>query len=508
MFYSNLSALNVQTVLIVLLVLLVVYMYKLRQGLKYNLPPGPFCWPLIGNYEVIQAKFLHEIFVKYAKKYGPVFTVSLGPYQTVVLNDINSVTEALVRSKADFANRPSIHSVHMFTEESKDIAFANYTPTWKLHRKIAGKALRQYLAGNRLEDVMHSSMKKCLPLMAKENGPFNPEKYIDLMVFNIMTAVCFGESVELDDPEFIRFIRLRREANEMIGNGFVEDMFPIMYKIWTTNKYRTFSKTMNELITIVKRKFQEHEKTFDIDNVRDFTDSLILARKEAEHEENREMLSKLSETHLRQTVFDIFSAGIDTSRITLGFAVRYMASLPEIQSNVQEEIDRVVGKDRLPTVKDRDNLSYTEATLHEAMRLGLAVPVGLPHSTICDTRVGGYDVPKDTMVMINHWALHHDPRYWKDVEKFDPTRYLDGKGKLGMKPESWLPFSAGRRVCLGETVAKPELHLIFATIMQRFKITLPEGTNPKVELGGSGNITVPAPYKIIVKERNLIYKFS
>ncbi|XP_063431259.1 steroid 17-alpha-hydroxylase/17,20 lyase-like isoform X3 [Mytilus trossulus] len=456
MFYSNLSALNVQTVLIVLLVLLVVYMYKLRQGLKYNLPPGPFCWPLIGNYEVIQAKFLHEIFVKYAKKYGPVFTVSLGPYQTVVLNDINSVTEALVRSKADFANRPSIHSVHMFTEESKDIAFANYTPTWKLHRKIAGKAL----------------------------------------------------SVELDDPEFIRFIRLRREANEMIGNGFVEDMFPIMYKIWTTNKYRTFSKTMNELITIVKRKFQEHEKTFDIDNVRDFTDSLILARKEAEHEENREMLSKLSETHLRQTVFDIFSAGIDTSRITLGFAVRYMASLPEIQSNVQEEIDRVVGKDRLPTVKDRDNLSYTEATLHEAMRLGLAVPVGLPHSTICDTRVGGYDVPKDTMVMINHWALHHDPRYWKDVEKFDPTRYLDGKGKLGMKPESWLPFSAGRRVCLGETVAKPELHLIFATIMQRFKITLPEGTNPKVELGGSGNITVPAPYKIIVKERNLIYKFS
>ncbi|VDI54488.1 Hypothetical predicted protein [Mytilus galloprovincialis] len=108
------------------------------------------------------------------------------------------------------------------------------------------------------------------------------------------------------------------------------------------------------------------------------------------------------------------------------------------------------------------------------------------------------------MVMINHWALHHDPRYWKDVEKFDPTRYLDGNGKLGMKPESWLPFSAGRRVCLGETVAKPELHLIFATILQRFKITLPEGTNQKVELGGSGNITIPAPYKIIVKERNLI----
>ncbi|CAG2206620.1 Cytochrome P450 2C29,Cytochrome P450 1B1,Cytochrome P450 2C31,Cytochrome P450 2B4,Cytochrome P450 2F2,Cytochrome P450 2K4,Cytochrome P450 2C13, male-specific,Cytochrome P450 2C7,Steroid 17-alpha-hydroxylase/17,20 lyase,Cytochrome P450 2B1,Cytochrome P450 2C40,Cytochrome P450 2U1,Cytochrome P450 2S1,Cytochrome P450 2C39,Methyl farnesoate epoxidase,Cytochrome P450 2C27,Cytochrome P450 2C37,Cytochrome P450 2J6,Cytochrome P450 2D15,Cytochrome P450 2C11,Cytochrome P450 2A10,Cytochrome P450 2C38,Cytochrome P450 len=178
-----------------------------------------------------------------------------------------------------------------------------------------------------------------------------------------------------------------------------------------------------------------------------------------------------------------------------------MAGLPDIQCQVQEEIDRVVGKDRLPTIKDRENLSYTEATLHEAMRLGTVVPVGLPHSTMCDTKVGGYDVPQDTVVMINHWALHHDPNYWKDVEKFDPTRYLDENGKLGMKPESWLPFSAGRRVCLGEVVAKPELHLIFATIMQRFKITLPEGTNPELKLGGSSSNTQPAPFKIIVEDR-------
>ncbi|CAC5406247.1 unnamed protein product [Mytilus coruscus] len=108
MLYSILSALNVQTVLIGLVVVL--FVYKLRQRWKYNLPPGPFCWPLIGSYEVIQAKYLHEIFGKFTKKYGPVFTVSLGPYQMVVLNDINSVTEALVKSKADFANRPFIHS--------------------------------------------------------------------------------------------------------------------------------------------------------------------------------------------------------------------------------------------------------------------------------------------------------------------------------------------------------------------------------------------------------------
>ncbi|XP_076078827.1 steroid 17-alpha-hydroxylase/17,20 lyase-like [Mytilus galloprovincialis] len=317
-------------------------------------------------------------------------------------------------------------AVDRFTEGGKNIAFANNTPTWKLHRKIAGKALRQYMIGNHFEAVLHESMNKCLPLMLKETGVFNPENYIDLMVFNILNAVCFGKSVYLDDPEF---------------------------------------------------KFNEHDNTFNSDKIRDFTDSLILARKEAEREENEEVLSQLTNTHLRQTLMDIFNAGIDTSRITLFFAVRYMAGLPDIQSKVQEEIDRVVGKDRLPTVKDKKISALQN------------------HFEVM------YDVPQDTVVMINHWALHRDPKYWKDVEKFDPTRYLDENGKLGMKPESWLPFSAGRRVSLGEVVAKPELHLIFATIMQRFKITLPEGTNSELKLGGSSSNTQPAPFQIIVEDR-------
>ncbi|XP_071136102.1 steroid 17-alpha-hydroxylase/17,20 lyase-like isoform X2 [Mytilus edulis] len=261
-------------------------------------------------------------------------------------------------------------------------------------------------------------------------------------------------------------MKIDRDFTDIIGKGFVEDMFPIMYKICSTKKYRTVKEIFDEMIAMIERKFREHEDTFDCDNIRDFTDSLILTRKEAEQDE--EMMSQLTDTHLRQTLVDIFR-----------------------------------GKERLPGVNDRESLSYTEATLHEAMRLGTVSAFGLPHFTVCDTHVGGYDVPKDTMVMINHWALHHDPNYWKDVDKFDPTRYLDENGKLGIKPESWLPFSAGRRVCLGESVAKPELHLIFATIMQRFDITMPDETNPELKLGGSGLIPQPAPFEIIVKDRNM-----
>lgn len=493
------SSLTLQSIIVGLLVVLIVY--KFIQRMKYKLPPGPFALPLIGNYEVLKARFVHEVFEKYKKKYGPVFQVHFGPIRAVVLNDINVVTEALVKRKADFANRPQTATIFLFTDGGKDIAFANYTPTWKLHRKMAGKALRRYMAGLHLEEVVHESMKKSLNRMAEEKGPFNPEPYIDFMVFNILNSVCFGGSCELDDPDFQRFMYLDKEFVKLFGNGLVEDILPILIKIRPTEAYKRLVSMTDEILGMLKKKLKEHQDTFDPDNVRDFTDALILARKEVEDEENDEVLSQLTDTHLVQTISDIFFAGIDTSRMTLYFSVRYMAGLQDIQTKVQMELDTVIGKNRLPGLQDRENLAFCEATLYETMRLGTVAATGIPHSTMCDTTVGGYDIPKDTMVMINHWALHHDPSYWKDVNKFDPNRYLESNGKLSLKPESWLPFSMGRRVCLGETVAKPELHLIFSSIFQRFQISLAEGSDPEIKLtGGAGGIH-PESFQITIKER-------
>ena len=158
----------------------------------------------------------------------------------------------------------------------------------------------------------------------------------------------------------------------------------------------------------------------------------------------------------------------------------------------------------MPGVADRPKLIYTEATMYEIMRLGTVAPLGVPHQTLCDTSVGGYNIPKNTMVMINIWALLNDPEEWDSPKEFRPSRFIDDAGKLKPKVESWLPFSAGRRACLGEFVAKPELLLIFACIMKRFKVSLPAS----VEFDSSpqtGNMIlhVPKPFKIIVTERRV-----
>ena len=115
---------------------------------------------------------------------------------------------------------------------------------------------------------------------------------------------------------------------------------------------------------------------------------------------------------------------------------------------------------------------------------------------------GGYDIPKDTTIFINHWALHNDAKVWKNVDKFDPYRYLDSEGKMDKKPENWLPFSAGRRVCLGEPVARTELLLIAANLLQHFMFKSPAGfelvPTPHHENPG---VEVPKDYKVLVQKR-------
>ena len=319
-----------------------------------------------------------------------------------------------------------------------------------------------------------------------------------------MIAVLFGGDHELRDPEVRRHLDIENEAVERIfnGMGILEDRIPGLKYIWETSNMKWLKSAAEEVKTMFMPRLREHEETFDKDNIRDFADSLILARKEAESDPDATNIDKLTDLHMYHTCRDIFAAGIDTSRHTLRYAILHMVAFPDIQAKVQDEIDRVVGHGDLPKLCHRSNLCYTEAVLHESMRFLVALPTAVPHRTTCDTSVRGYDVPKGTMVIINLWALHHDPIAWENVEAFIPERFLDVDGKLGPKPENWLPFSAGTRVCLGETVAKPELLLLFAALMQRFTWRIPEGG--KIDLSPDGNMfsIYPKPHDLLVEERS------
>ncbi|KAL4220455.1 hypothetical protein ACF0H5_020856 [Mactra antiquata] len=477
-----------------------VLVYWCIQKMKYNFPPGPPGLPLIGNVFQMSTDRLHEQVYEWSKKYGPVITLRVGRTPSVFVNDIESALEVLVKKSNDFASRKPSSSMQVLSYNGKDIVFGEYSPTWKLLRRLSVKALRHYMQADALNQRVQDAVSEVFKAIDNIKGEFDPSDYMNFIVAHILSGLCFGGKYSFGDPDVTFVAKKLDELNKAMEKGFKEDYFPIIKTIYKTKNFRFFEDVIRELVDeFLKQKYAEANETFNKDNMRHFCDNLILARQELEAE-GQDMTS-LTEDHFLQTFNDIYMAGIDTSRFTLIWCINYMTAFPDIQEKVQEEIDRVVGKDRMPHIDDRPNLGYTEAVLHEAMRMSSIVPLGIPHMTTRDTEIAGYKIPGGTEVVINHYALHYEPTAWKEVDRFIPERYLDEDGKLGPKPQSWLPFSAGTRVCLGEFVAKPELHLIFASLMQKYKWKMVSGKCANFTTWGNVLGRFCKPFKVIVEKR-------
>ncbi|XP_046343155.2 steroid 17-alpha-hydroxylase/17,20 lyase-like [Haliotis rufescens] len=474
-------------------------MVYLMNRKRHKLPPGPRGLPLLGNILAIQNVSLYRKLSQWEKQFGPVMTLHLGPVSCVFLNNVEAVQEAFVQKAVAFAGRPMTFSGKAFTEGGKDIAFTDYGATWQLHRKLALRALKYYMKGEKFQDTIVEVMEAVAAEMETETEPFDIYRYINLAIFNIISKICFDEKFSSDNEEFLEFCKGLDTFSEEVGNGFLEDVFPPI-RLYPTAKFRKFMKIQDSMLGFIYKRINVHKETFSSDTQRDFTDAMLIAQKEAEAEENPELLAQITNTHLGQTVSDVFQAGVDTSRQTLHWTILYLAAHPEVQAKLHAEVDSVIGQRRVPMLSERHKLPYTEAVLYESMRMATVAPLSLPHSTTCDTTLGDYEIPKGTMVMANLFAIHHDPRHWKEPEVFNPERFLDDSGRFAPKPESWMPFSVGKRSCMAEALAKPELHLLLASFMRSFEIRLPDGVTPDLEPQGSFTC-LPKRYKVVIKNR-------
>lgn len=156
-----------------------------------------------------------------------------------------------------------------------------------------------------------------------------------------------------------------------------------------------------------------------------------------------------------------------------------------MQDRVQEELDRVLGPGRPPRLEDQRSLPYTSAVLHEVQRFITLLP-HMPRCTAATTRLHGYLLPKGTPVIPLLSSVLLDKTQWETPHQFNPGHFLDASGCF-VKRAAFLPFSAGRRVCVGESLARTELFLLFAGLLQRFRLLPPPGLSP------AGLDTTPTP---------------
>ncbi|KAG8228706.1 hypothetical protein J437_LFUL008695 [Ladona fulva] len=316
-----------------------------------------------------------------------------------------------------------------------------------------------------------------------------------------------GERVKVVDdtsgPRFRHFMGLIEEGFRLFATVASVNFVPILkYLPGLKNAYRKLEKNRLEMAEFFQETVDVHRKTFDPENIRDIVDTYLLEIEKAKEEGRGELLfdGKNHDRQMQQIIGDLFSAGMETIKTTLQWALVFMLHHPEAQRAVQEEMDGVVGRKRLPTLEDLPYLPYTEATLLEVLRRSSIVPLGTTHAATKEVNLNGYRIPKDTQVVPLLHAVHMDPALWDEPERFRPTRFLSAEGKV-TKPEFFLPFGVGRRMCLGDVLARMELFLFFSSILHVFRVECPAGASLPSLKGNAGVTVTPDPFKVCLVQR-------
>lgn len=232
---------------------------------------------------------------------------------------------------------------------------------------------------------------------------------------------------------------------------------------------------------------------------RDLVDAYIVQQKKHETDGKE---NYFSDQQLVQIMSDIFSAGLETVTSTIEWSILFLILNVECQDKIQDEIDRVIGRDRAPQLEDLAQMPYTEATIYEVLRRSNVVTLGNAHATLADASIGGYLIPKGTQVLPNLYGMNMNPNLWAHPERFNPERFITNE--RAQKPDYFIPFSVGRRMCLGDVLAKMEVFLFLVGLLQRYDLSVhhEDRNSPPQVKGTIGVSNAPAPFRVALSRRS------
>lgn len=484
----------------VALALLLAYLIKsvLYQGKRLKHPPGPTGLPLVGYMPFLKPS-IYRAFMNLTKRYGNVFQVTIGSFQIVVVNGKAGLREAFTEKIESFAGRPDTFSSRVAANGHSVFLSSKYDAAWKLQKRICENTLHRFAdthSGLIHEIIIGEGNSLVNTFLSHKGEPFDPSKYILEHVGSIIYQICYGQSPNVrDDERFkVRMSRQRKVAEFWGSRNPVEMMPWTRYFLpWIRKQYRSLVEANTEARMGM---LQEHAKTFDPDNPRDLADGLLLASTEYSKEDKEAV--GITDNQIFANLEGVEGGGFETVNHTLRWMVLFMAKFSTIQDKARMEINDVIGSIS-PHMSHQSKLPYTEATILEIMRMANIVPLVL-HSATTDATLMGYDVPKGTRIIGNLYSTAFDEEFWGDPECFRPERFLGENGDVDREKATYfLPFSAGRRRCIGEKVAKAEIFLLFVTILQRCRITKPR--DEKLDTTAVHNVfRSTKPYQVIIEE--------
>ncbi|XP_037541895.1 cytochrome P450 2K1-like isoform X2 [Nematolebias whitei] len=417
----------------------------------------------------------------------------MGPSKVVVLAGYQTVKEAFVNYAEEFGDR-EVPPVVKDANLDHGIAWAN-GDSWKEMRRFALANLKDFGMGKKAcEDKIIEECQNLIQEFKKFKGePFEMTQLMNYTISNIICSMVFGNRFDYDDPEFQMIVNETIKGFVLFESPAVKlyNFFPRIGKLLISARKQTvkiFEATNKQHLKLINCL----RETLNPQMCRGVADAFMVRQQKESGLPN----SLYHDANLLITVMNLFTGGTETSSSTLRWALLFMIKHPKIQDKVQEELNRVIGS-RQAQLRDRKNLPFTNAVIHETQRLANIVPLALSHKTSQDVTFQGHFIEKGTTVIPLLTSVLHDEHEWEKPESFHPAHFLDKDGNF-LKRDAFMVFSAGRRMCPGESLAKAELFIFFATLLQHFRFTPPPGVSEEDldQTPTGGLILNPPPQKV------------
>ncbi|KAD5508595.1 hypothetical protein E3N88_16298 [Mikania micrantha] len=481
-----------------------------------NPPQAKNAWPLIGHLHLLGgSQPPHKVLGAMAEKYGPIFTIKLGVHQALVVNNAELARECLTKNDKAFAGRPKALAFELMAYNYAVFGFSPYGDYWRQVRKTVMLEVLSHRKVEMLEHIRASELQASVKsihdvwLKKKESGMVKVDMshWFRELALNIMVRIISGKRFSLDFDEQSGFQVIIRKFFELLGVFGISDFIPYL-KFLDLGGYKKMMKKTGKQLDQIFEGWLKDQKLKGSDSA-------------AKHEERDDqvfisvLISKLEDasetdfpgfdhdTIIKATCLQLLAAGVDTISSTLAWALSLLLNDPSVLETARAEIDKEVGRERLVKESDMKNLVYLKAVIKETLRLHPVVPLSVPHESIEDCIVGGYNIPKGTRLMVNISKIHRDPNTWSNPHGFQPERFLTSHQDFDVKGQHFdlIPFGAGRRMCPGDTFALHEMHLTLASLIQQFKLQTP--SNEPVDMSESFGITVSKqmPLEVLLAPR-------
>ncbi|KAI3708875.1 hypothetical protein L2E82_38405 [Cichorium intybus] len=482
--------------LAILLVLTGILFWRLCSGhlRRKKLPPGPMPLPIIGSLHLL-GNLPHRSLHKLSQKYGPIMSMRLGSIQFVIVSSPEAAKLFLGTHDAVFASRPNIQAGKYLAYDRKGLTHTEYGSYWRSVRKFCTLELLSAtkingFAGMRREEI--ELMLEEIRAASMVGKVVNLSEIVGALIEGMTCTMIFGKK---NDERFV-FKNIVDEGMEAAGTFNLADYVPMLAPFdlqGLTKRFKLLSKKIDNMLETL---IIEHEEQNLINPKRpeemDFID-ILLSLKHQYSNTHDELSFTIDRSGMKCILLDMVAGAIDTAKTSIEWILAVLIKHPRVMKKLQKELKSVIGDKQVVEETDLAKLSYLHMIVKETFRLYPVAPLLVPHQSIEEIVISGYNIPKNTRVIVNYWAFGRDPKVWSENwEEFLPERFTDIEIDYRGNNYQLIQFGIGRRGCPGMNLGLLNIGLVVSNIVRCFDLELPGGMLPiDLDMNEKFGLTTP-----------------